>query len=452
MRKRTQILSVVLAAAMVGGMLAGCSGTEKDAKESGAGGDSSKTTLTIMHMGTDEAIKNGDIESIMMDKAVDNFKSKYPDVELVEEIVSQEAGYETKLKTLAAANELPDLIMALPSMMGSFYENGQIQDLTPVLEANQEWADTFADGMFGDYTFGDHILGVPRCSIVNHVIYYNKDIFAKCGMDSFPANEQEFKEAVKTLKEKGYIPLATGNKGKYAIASQVMPGILMKFNSNEWYEDVKNYNGASFEDESSVEAITYLKELMDLGLFNEDVNSLDPVQVRQMYYDGKAAMYIEGSWSVSNLINEASQEILDNTEITVFPPVKGKEELKGQIVGGQGWGISLREGLAEDQQEAAVNFLKEMSAPEIQTLLIEGGSLATAKEVDYDESKLDPLFVKFLDMYNSYDKIVGCPEVQLSTAYMDASYVGYQEMSIGSLTPEELAAKLQEAHESAKKQ
>ena len=55
-------------------------------------------------------------------------------------------------------------------------------------------------------------------------------------------------------------------------------------------------------------------------------------------------------------------------------------------------------------------------------------------------------------MYNSYDKIVGCPEVQLSTAYMDASYVGYQEMSIGSLTPEELAAKLQEAHESAKKQ
>lgn len=468
MERRKRILSVVLAATMVGGTLAGCSGQGGDAsKDTGSAqstqgaqeskgetGDASsgeKVSLTIMHMGTEEGIKNGDIESIMMHQVVENFKAKYPDVDLKEEIVGQEAGYETKIKTLAAANEIPDLAMLLPSMMSSFYENGQILDLAPVLKEESEWADTFADGMFGDYTFGDQILGIPRCSIANHVIYYNTEIFKECGMDSFPADEVEFKEAVQKLKEKGYIPLATGNKGKYAIASQVMPGILMKFNNSDWYEKVKNYDGASFEDPDAVAAIKYMEELMQMGLFNENVNSLDPNQARQLYYDKKAAMYIEGSWSVSNLISEAPQEILDATDMTIFPTVKGKEDLKNQIVGGQGWGISISSNVTDAQKAAAINFLKEMSAPEIQTLLIEGGSLATARNIEYDESKLNPLFAEFLEMYNSHDKIVGCPEVQLSTAYMDASYVGYQEMSIGAITAEELAAKLQEAHESAKK-
>lgn len=462
MKKTKRILSVVLAAMLFGGTLAGCGGQGDDAsKDTGSAQESKgeaedsssggKVSLTIMHMGTEEAIKNGDIESIMMHQVVENFREKYPDVDLKEEIVGQEAGYETKIKTLAAANEIPDLAMLLPSMMSSFYENGQILDLAPVLEEESEWYDSFADGMFGDFTFGDQILGVPRCSIVNHVIYYNTEIFKECGMDSFPADEEEFKNAVQKLKDKGYIPLATGNKGKYAIASQVMPGILMKFNSSGWYEKVKNYDGASFEDEDSMAAIKYMEELMQMGLFNENVNSLDPNQARQLYYDKKAAMYIEGSWSVSNLISEAPQEILDNTDMTIFPAVKGKEDLNNQIVGGQGWGISVSSSVTDEQKEAAINFLKEMSAPEIQTLLIEGGSLATAKNIEYDESKINPFFAEFLEMYNSYDKIVGCPEVQLSTAYMDASYVGYQEMSIGAITAEELAAKLQEAHESAKK-
>ena len=45
---------------------------------------------------------------------------------------------------------------------------------------------------------------------------------------------------------------------------------------------------------------------MKMGLFNEDVNSLEQSQARQLYYSGKAAMAAEGSWIIGNFINETT--------------------------------------------------------------------------------------------------------------------------------------------------
>ena len=408
-----------------------------------------QTELTIMHMWSDDMAEQNVAEAVAVRHAIDNFKEKHPEVKVVEEQVSQNAGYESKIKTLAAANELPDVFLALPSMMSMFYDNGQVTDLAPILEKDAEWYDSFSDGAFGDYNFGDTILGVPRCAIMNHVLYWNEDIFKKCGIEEFPKNSTEMLNAVKAIKDNGYIPMSCGNKGKYLIASQIMPGILFKSVDKEWYEKVKNYDGASFEDQEVLEAITYLKDLMDAGLFNEDVNSIDELQARENFYAGKAAMYVEGSWSVSGMISDCPKEILDNTNINVMPPMDGKEELDNQIVTGQGWGFSLNSELSEAEQELAIEFLKEITSPEIQAECVENGLLSVLKETPYDKEKLDPFYEEFLELYDSKDIRVGCPEVQLSVDYMDASYTGYQELSVGNITPEELAKSLQEAHESA---
>lgn len=441
MKKR--VLSGLLTLAMAVAAVSGFSGLEVLADEKG------QQELTIMHMWTEEMVEQNNAEAIALRHAIDNFKEKHPDVKVVEEQVSQNAGYESKIKTLAAANELPDIFGVLPSMMSMFYDNGQVMDLAPILAEDTEWNDSFSDGAFGDFTFGETILGVPRCAIMNHVLYWNEEIFKECGIEEFPKNSIEMLEAVKTLKENGYIPMACGNKGKYLIASQIMPGILFRSVDQEWYESVKNYEGASFEDTEVIEAITYLKELMDAGLFNEDVNSIDELQAREIYYSGKAAMYVEGSWSVSGLITDCPKEVLDNTNITVMPPMEGEEELDSQIVTGQGWGLSLNSDLSEEKQALAIDLLKEITSPEIQAEGVENGLLSVLKETPYDESKLDPFYEEFLELYNSKEVRVGCPEVQLSVDYMDASYTGYQELSVGNITPEELAKTLQEAHESA---
>lgn len=439
MKKR--IIAAAMAASMIFGTMAGTTIVHaEDAKE----------TFTIMHYWTDEVIDQGNAEGIAINDAIEKFKADHPELNVVVETITQDAGYESKIKTLAAADELPDVFVALPSMMNAFYENGQILDLAPVLKEDTEWADTFADGAFGDFTFGDTILGAPRCAIANSILFYNKDIFKKCGIDEFPKNTDEFLDAVKKIKENGYIPIADGNKGQYAIASQVMPGILFKYASNDWYESTRNYKGGSFEDPEPVAAINYLKQLMDAGAFNEDMNSIDVDQARVLYYTEKAAMYCEGSWVVASFINDCDEAVKDNTELTVFPVAPGHEDLDSQIVSGQGWGFSVNSEIDEDKQAVAVDFLKDMTSPEIQAESVEMGLVSVLKDTPYDESKIDPLYNKFLDLYASKATKVGCPEVQLSTDYMDASYTGYQELSVDATTPEDLAATLQAAHESAK--
>lgn len=438
---KKKVLSGLLALSMVVSMATGLATQDVYASE--------QPELTIMHMWSDDMAEQNVAEAVAVRHAIDNFKEKHPEIKVVEEQVSQNAGYESKIKTLAAANELPDVFLALPSMMSMFYDNGQVTDLAPILEKDTEWYDSFSDGAFGDYNFGDTILGVPRCAIMNHVLYWNEDIFKKCGIEEFPKNSTEMLNAVKALKDNGYIPMSCGNKGKYLVASQIMPGILFKSADKEWYEKVKNYDGASFEDQEVIEAITYLKDLMDAGLFNEDVNSIDELQARENFYAGKAAMYVEGSWSVSGLISDCPKEIIEHTNITVMPPMDGKEALDSQIVTGQGWGFSLNSELSEEEQGLAIEFLKEITSPEIQAECVENGLLSVLKETPYDKEKLDPFYEEFLELYDSKEIRVGCPEVQLSVDYMDASYTGYQELSVGNITPEELAKSLQEAHANA---
>lgn len=437
---RRRFFATLIAAAALVGCVGNCAAVSAAEKEQ----------LVIMHQWTDEVMEQGNAEGQAVQHAIENFQAKHPEVEVVIESLTQEAGYESKIKTLAAADELPDVFFALPSMMTSFYNNGQVLDLKPILESDPEWYDTFADGAFGDFTYGDAILGAPRCAIVNSVLFYNKEIFEKCGINEFPKTMEELLEAVKILRENDYIPLATGNKDQFAIASQVMPGILFKFVGGDWYENLRNYEGASFEDEDALKAINFMNELMQAGLFNEDTNSCDIYQAREYYYSGKAAMYIEGSWVVSSMITDCQADTLENTEITLFPPAEGKEELDNQIVTGQGWGFSVNSQISEEKQALAIEFLKELTSEEVQAECVENGLLTVLKEVSYDKSKLDPFYAEFLDLYSAKDGKVGCPEVQLSTAYMDASYTGYQELSVGTVTPEDLAASLQDAHESAK--
>lgn len=437
MKKR--MIAAAVTASMILGTAAGSTAVYAEEKE----------TFTIMHYWTDEVINQGNAEGIAIQDAINKFQEEHPELDVVVETITQDAGYESKIKTLAAADELPDVFVALPSLMNTLYDNGQVLDLAPILEEDAEWADTFSAGAFGDYTFGDLILGAPRCAIANSMLFYNKEIFDECGITEFPSNTDEFLTAVETLKENGYIPIADGNKSQYALASQVMPGILFAFASNDWYESTRNYEGGSFEDEEPLAAINYLKTLLDAGAFNEDMNSIDVDQARELYYSKQAAMYIEGSWVVASFINDCDEAVKANTEITVFPPATGHEDLKGQIVSGQGWGFSINAGISEEKQALAVDFLKAMTSPEIQKESIEMGLVSVLKDVDYDESKVDPLYTKFLDTYSAYETKVGCPEVQLSTDYMEASYVGYQELSVDGTTPEDLAATLQETHELA---
>jgi raffinose/stachyose/melibiose transport system substrate-binding protein len=194
-----------------------------------------------------------------------------------------------------------------------------------------------------------------------------------------------------------------------------------------------------------------MADLGKMGAFNKDMNSLENTQQRELYYNKKAAMFIEGSWSVSSLITDAPKDVLAATEITMIPAQAGKKELANVGAGGGGWGFVVSSGVKDKKLEAAAKFLKAMSSQQFGAEMIENGALAAVKVGSYDESKVDPFYKKFLE-FNKTVHWSGVFDVQLSPQVVDAQYSGIQELLIGQLTPEKFAERLEQEHEASQNQ
>ncbi|GHU64427.1 hypothetical protein FACS189447_01190 [Spirochaetia bacterium] len=377
-------------------------------------------------------------------KVLAKFKAAHPEVKLVEEVVAHDL-YEDKLKVYMAANELPDIFQSLPGLMPAMYANNQIINLRPIIEADKDWSGRMLEGAFADFTFNDRYLALPGSMLVSSMIVYNKAIFEKAGIREFPKTLEDFEKAVTAIKNAGYIPVACGNKAGYMITSQVFPSLMWRYVDTNWYQSLKDGRGAKFTDTPMVQAITELKKLTDLGMFNEDLNSSEELLANAYYYSGKAAMLIGGYWIVPNVDANAAPDVLNNSEVAMLPPLSSRPEFGKYMSGGQGWGTVFSARLTGKRLDLAMELAKGFADPAIQAELATGGSIPCAKAAAYDTSGMSTLKKKMYAMFENYD-LVPNTEIQFSATYTRAAEKGYQELTLGLITPAALAAQLQAAY------
>lgn len=202
--------------------LAGCGSSQNAAETTGdtQGTENSadadeKITLTFLHNTPKSEINQGEGKTFYAQ--MDKFRAKHPNVEIKDEGYPS-ADYRTKIKTLAAANELPDMFFLEASLVPNFADNGLIEPINDIVE-NADWTENFMNDAFDDMTYNGDIYGIPSDMKATSLIFYNKEIFAEAGITSFPETWEEFKEAVVKLKDAGYIPIAMGNKDKWVLES-----------------------------------------------------------------------------------------------------------------------------------------------------------------------------------------------------------------------------------------
>jgi raffinose/stachyose/melibiose transport system substrate-binding protein len=387
---------------------------------------------------------DSNIGAVTANKVLAQFKAAHPEVKLVEEVVAHDL-YEDKLKVLMATDELPDVFQSLPGLMPAMYADKQILDLRPIVEADRDWSGRMLEGAFADFTFNDRYLALPGSMLVSSMIVYNKAIFEAAGIREFPKTMEDFEKAVIAIKAAGYIPVACGNKAGYMITSQVFPSIMWRYIDTAWYQSLKDGRGAKFTDPQMVAAITELKKLTDLGVFNDDLNSSEELLANGYYYSGKAAMLIGGYWIVPNVDENAIPEVLNNSEVAMLPPLAASPQYGKYMSGGQGWGTVFSSKLTGRRLELAMELAKGFADPRIQAELATGGSIPCAKPAAYDTSGMSPLKKKMYAMFENYD-LVPNTEIQFNATYVSAAEKGYQELTLGLISPAELAARLQTAY------
>lgn len=376
---------------------------------------------------------------------IEKFQQAHPEVELDAQAIPPD-GYRQRLKTVAAADEMPDVFFAhAGTTIKEFYEGGFIQPINPILDKYPEWKNNFTEGALDAHTFDNSIYAVPVNASVTSLFFYNKTMFEQNGV-KVPTTWDELMTAIKTFKDKGITPISLGNKAAWLAQSSILSSLADRVTGTEWFLKAAKQDGAKFTDPEFVQALTYFKSLSEAGAFQNGFSSLDNTQMEQYFVQGKAAMMIDGAWGITNMASSASKEQLDQIEVTVIPSIPGGKGDPNTLSGGAGGGFAINKKLTGKQLEAAQELIYTISGPEGMKLVAEANQIVNYK-VDIDKSKVSSLFIKAYDLTQKV-KFTPVYDSVLTSAGTDAINVGLQDLLMKG-KPEDVAQKLQDAQAKA---
>jgi len=197
-------------------------------------------------------------------------------------------------------------------------------------------------------------------------------------------------------------------------------------------------------DPEFVDSLKLVKDLYDTGLFPPSSIQLEYGDGPNLFASGKGVFMIDGDWRVNALIPLLSEEEQKNITLTVFPDISGQKGKSGSTSTVAATGFGMKAGLAKEKADTAwkwIYFFAGAKASEIR--LVDQGMIPSyrLKLREYDISTLAKKRGDFYSVHSGTyvldDKISGEPINLLNS--------GLQELAMGAITPEKLAADFEAA-------
>ena len=377
--------------------------------------------------------------------AIEKFQEAHPEVEMQFEYIPHD-GYHDKAQILSAANQLPDIFDVKGSWIKQFVANKRVMNLDDLLAANSEFKSTLKVSSYKNFLVDGSYYGLCLDGgNPTHMVVYNKDILKEAGYSEFPETYEEFKELILAVKQLGYTPLSMGNKGKWLAESCYLSTIGGRFTGPEWTKSITDQTGAKFTDPSFIKSLYIIKELSDIGAFNTDMNSVEYIQQRTPYYNGKAAMFVEGFWAVNDIVKNAQPDVLKATELTIWPDFGNGND--NMVSGGAGgWAVTLNSKLEGEKKALAFEFMKTYLSAESASKLSAKGMVPGVAPGEFDSSGLHRLNIKALKIIDSITP-VDVYDLVWDATIIEVLNSDLQMLLFGAITPEELAANVQKEYE-----
>jgi len=440
-RVRKGSIALLLSAAT---LLAACGGgtaAEKAAVETGGGQAANNEAETVELSFWNIWVNDQSKPHLDQVKA---FEAAHPNIKIKMEPIPHDQ-YKVKLKTSAAGKQLPDVFQVWPGAeLEPLVTANVIQPIDGIVE---QWKDTMIPAdLLTAYQVDGKQYAIPGNQNYTHVIYYDKDQVAAAGFAEFPTNYEDFKTLVTKLKEAGHVPIALGNKGKWVLQSCYISTIGDRYTGASFLERALA-GEAKFTDPEFVDGLRVIQELSEMEAFNSDMNNIDNNQQRDIFVQGKAAMMIEGSWAITDLVAKAPKE--KNIGIAFFPAVDGGKGDPKAVSSVVGTGLAINSSLSGAEKEAAETFMKFFYSEDFYKNMMAAGIVVPASVPAPEDAPA--LFREFVEKAQQtsfapvYDALLPAPMT-------DAINNGLQALSIGAITPEQLAADLEKANEAARKQ
>ena len=385
--------------AMAMTMLAGCGGggsEEENTEQQASSGpydeqaieNAGDITITMMVSGV--ATEN-DFETEVLPELV---KEKWPNVTL-EVTKLPDDNYYTTLKSRLSSGECPDIILTQPMYAGanSCYTLAEAGYLAPLNDL--KWVDNMSD--LSAVTYEDDIV---TCTSGISILgtYYNKDMFAECGITEEPQTWDEFLDVCETLKENGHQPIIMGDKDMY-----VMQFGLYQIACNEIYSQNADYDeqlrtgDTSFTDEGTWDKVLEMyNELYDKGYIDSSQTlGIGASQAIQAFIDGEAAMTFDGSFNAPALLAEGAAGAFERGYFPI--PSESGDNYTATCLSA---GYSIYSGSEYvDECKELLDYWFDGSSDIWQAYLATGKIIVTYGEGSDQTANYD-LFKPFIDMMN----------------------------------------------------
>lgn len=318
-----KLTALFLTLCLIAGLALGCqkpaeTATTEPATEAQTEAAPAPVTLRIYAQYADDDTK------IPYDYAVEELKKAYPHVTLELDVQAQDDGQ--KLQTYAATGNLPDIFQVGAAQIETFKESGNIMILDDFAKSTGYLDKAHPNAQSIIYNQDGHIYAYPYAGNELVMWYYNKAIFEQYGV-KVPETMEELKTAIKTFKDNGIIPMSIFAKEKW-ITTALYDSILTRFLP----EGITALDllKANATDEPFKQAATTLKELVDLGMLPEGATNLNYDQAAALFYEGKAAMFINGQWEIEG----STTKLGDKVDWMYYPVAPGFEANAKALSGG----------------------------------------------------------------------------------------------------------------------
>lgn len=416
--------------------IAAC-GSNNNSEDGGTGQPSDEDeTVEITYL----SMVTPNLDDEFWDSVVQRFEDDYPHIKVNRiQAPAMEGSNDNYGKTLLASGDFPDVISNIS--VKDFVDADALLEI-PVDEDVKKIRDYEALMLDGKLY---HLQAYIQPETL---VFYNKEMFAKAGIESTPKSLDELMDAADKLDQAGFTPFLTAGEWVTQQAFKVISTATVFGDNPNWWTD--RYAGeVDFTDEDWRKPAEFWQEAAKKGYFNEGALGIGFDQLEQEFLQGKGAMHMTGSWF------SASEAASDHDfEVGVFagPTVDGS----GPYVGGARGLVQAVSRTTEHPEESLLFAKYVLIDPEIHREFNERDAKISGlvEPINYE---FTPLQQEIFDLYQDSTFITNPPQPDSDGTYPVPGITGQlatvaQNLIIGDADIEEQLESLNKYWEENKTQ
>ncbi|HEY3006440.1 MAG TPA: extracellular solute-binding protein [Micromonosporaceae bacterium] len=385
---RRNFLNLAVGAGAAAG-LAACGSSGPSGGSSGGGGANAATYWYLTGQ-PGEGIRTN---------SVNRFNKDNPDAG-IKPTTFQNDAYKTKIKTAIGAGQAPTIIWGWGGGgLKSYVEANQVDDLTDWFAQNAAVKDRLFPSSFKAATINDKIYAMPAETVQPIVLFYNKKVFDKVGVQP-PQSWGEIMALVPKFNAKGIAPFSLGGQSRWT-NMMWLEFLLDRTAGPDVFDAVFKGEKDAWSNPAVTDMLTKVQDLVKANGFIKGFSSItaDSNADQALLYTGKAAMMLHGTWTYGSMSSDGGDFVSGgNLGYMNFPPVEGGKGDPSDTVGNPGQYLAISSKATAAQKDIAKKFFATavLSDAEIKEW-IDSGAVPIVKGTEsLLAASKDAAFLKFV--------------------------------------------------------